>query len=69
MNENGGIADIEMIKNGVRIALGYGDAGGYNMGTQVTIVSLTSHIYLLYTNIVLDLLSLKLSSSRKCHMS
>jgi hypothetical protein len=40
MNENGGIADIEMIKNGVRIALGYGDAGGYNMGTQVTIVML-----------------------------
>jgi hypothetical protein len=40
MNKKGGIADIEMIKNGVRIALGYGDTGGYNMGTQVAIVML-----------------------------
>ena len=40
MNKKGGIADIEMIKNEVRIALGYGDTGGYNMGTQVAIVML-----------------------------
>ena len=40
MNVNGGIANIEMIKNGVSIALGYGDTGGDNMGTQVAIVML-----------------------------
>jgi hypothetical protein len=39
MNENGG-SYIEMVKNGVRIALGYGDTGSYNMGTQVTFVML-----------------------------
>ena len=40
MNRDGGKANIEMVKNGVRIALGYGDIKGFNMGTQVTIVML-----------------------------
>ena len=32
--------DIDMVRNGVRVAYGYGDTRGYNMGTQVAIVML-----------------------------
>jgi hypothetical protein len=42
MNKNGGAMDIEMVRNGVRVAHGY---GGYNMGTQVVI-----KINKMYTN-------------------
>ena len=40
MNKNGGDMEIEMVRNGVRVAHGYGDSTGYNMGTQVAIVIL-----------------------------
>ena len=40
INKDGGVMDIEMVKNGVRIAHGYGDYRGYNMATQVTILML-----------------------------
>jgi hypothetical protein len=40
MNKNGGAMDIEMVRNGVRVAYGYGGSTGYNMGTQVAIAML-----------------------------
>ena len=40
MNNNGAEMYIEMVRNGVRVAYGYGDTRGYNMGTQVAIVIL-----------------------------
>ena len=40
MNKNGGTMDIEMVRNGVRVAHGYGGSSDYNMGTQVVIVML-----------------------------
>ena len=40
MNVDGGPMDIEMVRNGVRVAYGYSDTRGFNMGTQVAIVML-----------------------------
>jgi hypothetical protein len=40
MNKNGGAMEIEMVRNGIRVAYGYGGATGYNMATQVAIVML-----------------------------
>ena len=40
MNMNGAAMAIEMVRNGVRIAYGYGSSSGFNMGTQVAIVML-----------------------------
>ena len=40
MNMNGAAMDIEMVRNGVRVAYGFGGPTGYNMGTQVAIVML-----------------------------
>ena len=40
MNVGGGPMDIEMVRNGVRVAYGYSDTTGYSMGTQVAIVML-----------------------------
>ena len=40
MNKNGGAMEIEMVRNGIRVAYGYGGSTGYNMATQVAIVML-----------------------------
>jgi len=40
MNKQGGAMDIEMVRNGVRVAHGYGGSSDYNMGTKVAIVML-----------------------------
>ena len=40
MNKNGGSMDIEMVRNGARVAIGYGGSTDYNMGTQVAIIML-----------------------------
>jgi len=40
MNKQGGAMDIEMVRNGVRVAHGYGGSSDYNMGAKVAIVML-----------------------------
>ena len=40
MNVGGGSMNIEMVRNGARVAYGYGVTRGYNMETQVAIVVL-----------------------------
>ena len=40
MNKNGAAMYIEMVRNGVRVAYGYGGSSDYNMGTHVATVML-----------------------------